>query len=477
MPSFVLPALPAGSRLEVLEVGAAPVVHRFLDVLDLPGLLQRHLPVLPGPAPELPTATVLSVLLSNLLLARQPLYGLSAWAASFVPDHLGLLPGQAALLTDDRCGRALDHLHRADRASLLTAVAVRTIRVFRLGLSRFHQDTTSITLSGQYPSQAADTADEPPARICRGYNKDHRPDLKQLVYNRTVTADGAVPIHCKIHDGNTTDDSVHQRTWLDLCELVGGPDFLYVADSKLCSKDNMGRIAQGGGRFLTVMPRTRGEDSRFRLWVQQNAVNWSEVLRKPNPRGKSKPEVVYHGFEEEAGSQEGYRILWYLSSQKKERDKEARQRKLRKTRKRLERLRPPGRGKAFRSEQAAREAAQKVIDKAKVGEWLRVRIEEEVQLKHVQVGPGRPGPDTLYRQVQIKRYKIRVEEDEAALRRAQACDGLFPLMTNDKMLSLAEALAAYKYQPYAEIFQPHHTPREWWCAPAVVPYHQDRCVA
>jgi transposase len=450
MPSFVLPGLPDGSRLDVLEVGAAPLVRRFLDLLGLPGLLQRHLPQLPGPQPELPTATVLGVLLHNLLLARQPLYGVSAWAASFVPDHLGLLPGQAALLTDDRCGRSLDHLHKADRASLLTAVAVRVIRLFRLGLTQFHQDTTSVTLSGQYPDQTADATDTAPARICRGYNKDHRPDLKQLVYNRTVTADGAVPIHCKIHDGNTTDDSVHLQTWLDLCELVGSTDFLYVADSKLCSKDNMRAIAEGGGRFLTVMPRTRSEDGRFRAWIQQNAVSWSEVLRKLNPRGQNKPEVVYHGFEDETPSQEGYRILWYLSSPKKQRDKQARQSKLRKARKRLERLRPPGRGKAFATEQAAREAAQKVLDKAKVQDWLRVRIDEEVRVKHVQVGPGRPGPNTRFRQVQVKRYKIRVEENEEGLRRAEVCDGLFPLMTNDKGLSLAEALAAYKYQPYAE---------------------------
>jgi transposase len=450
MPSFVLPALPAGARLEVLEVGAAPVVRRFLHALDLPGLLRRRLPALPGPPPELPTATVLSVLLTNLLLARRPLYGISAWAASFVPEHLGLLPGQAALLTDDRCGRALDHLHRADRASLLTAVAVGAIRAFRLGLSRLHQDTTSVTLSGQYPGQEADTAGDPTARICRGYNKDHRPDLKQLLYNRTVTADGAVPIHCKIHDGNTADEKVHLQTWRDLCGLVGGPDFLYVADSKLCSKDNMGPITAGGGRFLTVMPRTRREDGRFRARMQEGPVNWSEVLRKANPRGRGKPEVVYHGFEDEAGSQEGYRILWYLSSQKKDRDKEARHRKVRKARKRLQRLRPPGRGKAFATEQAAREAAQKVLGKAKAEGWLRVRVEEEVRVRHVQAGPGRPGPNTLFRQVQVKRYKIRVEEDADGLRRAEACDGLFPLMTNDRKLSVAEALSAYKYQPYAE---------------------------
>ena len=36
------------------------------------------------------------------------------------------------------------------------------------------------------------------------------------------------------------------------------------------------------------------------------------------------------------------------------------------------------------------------------------------------------------------------------MRQAERCDGLFPLMSNDKDLSLTEALAKDKYQPYAE---------------------------
>ncbi len=450
MPSFVLPALPGAARLEVLELGPAPLVRRFLERLDLPGLLGHHLPRLRGRQPDLPTATVLCVLLSNLLLARKPLYGISAWAASFVPEHLGLAPGQAALLNDDRCGASLDHLHRADRASLFTAILLRVIRLFDLGLSQLHQDTTTVTVSGEYHDQPSVELSDRPARICRGYNKDHRPDLKQLLYNRTVTSDGAVPIHCKIHDGNTTDDSVHQQTWLDLCKLVGSSDFLYVGDSKLCTRKNMGLIADKKGRFLTVMPRTRAEDGRFRVWVQNNPVNWSEVHRRQNPRGKDKPDVVYHGFEDEVGSEEGYRILWYLSSQKQQHDKEARHKKLSKARRLLLRLRPPGRGTAFTSERAARQAAQRVLNKTGVQSWLRMHIEAVVRTEHVQASPGRPGPNTLYKQVQTTTYKIGVAEDAEALRQAERCDGLFPLMTNDKNLSLADALAKYKYQPYAE---------------------------
>src|SRR4051812_31071044 len=444
------PVLPAGLRHESLEVGAAPVIRHFLEKLDLPALFERYLPPLPGRQRDVPTPTVLCLLLCNLLLARQPLYGIAAWAAGFVPEHLGLLPEQLALLNDDRCGRALDHFFRADRASLLTAVAVRTIRVFELGVEQMSQDTTTVTFSGEYADQPPAEKADHPVRITRGYNKDHRPDLKQLLYNRTVTADGAVPIHCKIHDGNATDTQVHHTTWLTLCEVVGSADFLYVADSKLCEHKVMRLIAKEDGRFLTVMPRTRAEHARFLAWVRGNEVGWSEVARENNPRGKDKPKVVYKGFEDPRGSEEGYRILWYHSSQKQQRDLQARMKKVSKARKRLERLRPPGRGEAFKTQQAARKAAQRVLKEAKVRDWLKVTIFEVAQVEHVQVGPGRPGPDTLYKQVQLLSYKVRVEDNAEALRLAARCDGLFPLMSNDKGLSLKEALAKYKYQPYSE---------------------------
>jgi transposase len=450
MPSFTLPALPVAGRLEVLQVDAAPIVHHFLNRLDLPGLFDRHLADLPGRRPDVPSSTILAVLVTNLLLSREPLYALSAWATSFVPETLGLLPSQAELLNDDRCGRAVDHLFRSDRASLFTAIVLKAIKSFRLVLDEFHQDTTTVTVSGEYANQPPATAPQRPARITRGYNKDHRPDLKQLVYDRTVTADGAVPILCNILDGNTADDTVHQHNWLALRDLLGHSDFLYVADSKLCSEANMKLIADKKGRFLTIMPKTHKEYKRFRDWVQNNDVPWSAVLTRKNPRGKNKAKVRYLGYEDPQGSDDGYRILWYFSTSKKRRDREARKKKVHKTRKRLEQLRPRGRARAFASREAAQQACQRVLDKAKVRDWLKVEIVEHVQVKRKQAGPGRPGPDTPYTTVTSKSYTIRAEENKEALALAERCDGIFPLMTNDKSLSLKQALKKYKYQPFAE---------------------------
>jgi transposase len=442
-------SLPPDCVHESLEVGATPLVHHFLRRLNLRTLFDQHLPRLPGKRPALPSGLVLCVLITNLLLARRPLYALSEWITRRVPEHLGLQPDEIDRFNDDRIGRALDHLQRADRASLLIALVKYVVVAFQIDLSEFHQDTTSVTMQGDYRGQAAvDDPDRPP-RITFGYNKDHRPDLKQLLYSVTISSDGAVPLHCKIYDGNTTDDKVHIDTWWFLRQLTGHSGFLYVADSKLCTRENMQFIASKGGRFLTIMPRTRAEDKWFREHVGCQVVDWQEVHREADSRGKKLPEVVYHGVESPQQSTEGYRLFWYRSSQKEEHERQERQRRMNKAFVRLKEIQ--GRkGQGYQTASDARQAGESVLAEEEVTRWLRVRIEEKESEVFKQDGPGRPGPATTYIRVVTKHYHVHYDEDKERLARDARCDGLFPLMTNDTGLTVQDALLKYKYQPFVE---------------------------
>ncbi len=60
--------------------------------------------------------------------------------------------------------------------------------------------------------------------------------------------------------GNINDDCTHIDTWDELRALTGGAGFLYVADSKLCTREQMSHTDREGGRFVTVLaehaPRT-----------------------------------------------------------------------------------------------------------------------------------------------------------------------------------------------------------------------------
>ena len=207
------------TRLESLEIGAAPLVQALIDRLGLEELLTASLPKRRRGRPaQLAPAKALCVMTANVLLSRMALYAVPGWLGGYVPECFGLSSGQLRFLNDDRIGRNLDLLFRANHASLTTTLVLGAVRIFDVELSELHNDSTSITFSGRYNHQSANG---PAPLIALGHNKDHRPDLKQLVYSLSVAADGAVPIHFKIYDGNITDDQTHIETWTSLCALVG----------------------------------------------------------------------------------------------------------------------------------------------------------------------------------------------------------------------------------------------------------------
>jgi hypothetical protein len=187
----------------------------------------------------------------------------------------------------------------------------------------------------------------------------------------------------------------------------------------------------------------------FREHLQSHPLEWRQVHRAPNPRRRDGPDVVYHGVECPRRSAEGYRVLWYRSSQKEEQDRQSRQQRLERAHARLDGLQAPGR-RAFRTPREAQEAAARLLVDEQIEYLLQVAIAREVEETYRQMGPGRPGPNTEYRRVETSRYRIRFEEDAEALRREGRCDGLFPLLTNDEGLSLEGALGKYKYQPFVE---------------------------
>ena len=432
-----------------------PVVNHFLDRLGLPATLERFLPT-GDPRSKLGTAAAVRLVVTNLVLGREPLYGLGEWAARYEPSLLGLDAEQVGVLNDDRVGRALEALFDADRASLLTSVVLDAVREFGIDTSQLHNDSTSIQVSGVY-TEATGTPRGGKATpvITWGHSKDHRPDLKQLVWILTVSADGAVPIAYRLADGNTSDDPTHVPTWDGLVALLGRHDFLYVADSKLCSRRAMGHIQAQRGRFVTVLPHTRSEDGAFRSWIQTHTPEWTPASHSPGPR-LGDPEQVYSTTPAPTPSAEGYRITWVQSTGKAARDAASRQARTEAGIAAVEALgeRLAGPRCRLRSRVAVEQAATSALAKAGATAWVTFTIGETTVKKYRQAGPGRPGPDTDYRESVTTGYTISADIDLAKIAYDAASDGMFPLISNDHELSDAEVLAAYRYQPNLE--RRHH---------------------
>lgn len=445
-----------GFQLESNVVGAFPLVNHFLKRLRFEQILRKHLPP-PDPRALLPTASALGFLLRNLVLAHVPLYSLGEWARGGVPALMGLEPQQLRLLNDDRIGRALDRLFDADRQALLTDLVVFTVREFDVGLEEFHNDSTSITLQGRYKNATGKLVrGKLTLRATLGHNKDHRPDLKQLLWILTLSADGSVPVHFKVADGNTEDSTTHVETWNALRQLVGSTDFLYVSDCKLCTRGNLKHIHGQGGRFVTVLPRTWKEDTLFKDWIQNNTPQWEEVARKPHPRLKNGPPDIFCAVASPNPEADGFRVIWYKSTHKIERDAESRGNALQLAAKALNEIRArlEGSRPRWRSRASVAEAVEKILAKTGADRWMDYEVVAIEKPTYHQEKRGRPGAKTRYRRRLRTRFQLTWSLHQEQIDYDARCDGLFPLITNTA-LSPKEILHIYKSkQPLVE--RQHH---------------------
>jgi transposase len=441
----------AGRTLHSYTVGVLPILDRFFDRLRLEPILRDHLPR-EDRRSRIPTAAGLLLLLKNLLISREPLYGIGEWAARHVPELLGLGPAQLPSLNDDRIGRCLDRLFDADIPTLALAIVGQAIREFGVDLDELHNDSTTITFHGDYERADQERTLRGRLRLAVtwGHNKDHRPDLKQLLYILTVTRDGAVPVQFRVQSGNATDDRSHRATWDLLCKLTGRHDFLYVADCKLATAENMAYIHRHGGRFLSILPRTRGEDAAFRAEILAGRAHWRAIHDKTDEKGELVDRFSIH--EPEVTSVEGYRLVWYHSTRKAESDASARQHRLERALLRLADLREKLASPRTRHRQRAKvaEAVEAILRETGTELEVAVTIEERTEETYRQQRRGRPNAETLYVKGERKRFDLMHRVDLARLTEESQCDGIFPLITNEAAMSAKELLLSYKHQPMIE---------------------------
>ena len=188
--------------------------------------------------------------------------------------------------------------------------------------------------------------------------------------------------------------------------MTGRRDFLYVADCKLATTENMAYIHQHGGRFLTVLPRTRGEDGAFReLALQAARSTGDRSTTSDNDEG----EIVdrYSVSEPATLSAEGYRLIWYHSTRKAELDAHARHQQVERALSELAELRQKLSSPRTRYRQRAKvaEAVEAILQARGVERWIVTEIKERTTETYRQDGRGRPSDQTRY-----------VKEDEHSVR-------------------------------------------------------------
>ena len=232
-----------------------------------------------------------------------------------------------------------------------------------------------------------------------------------------MSADGNIPVAFRCTDGNASDSRTHIETWNTLRAVAGRSDFLYVADSKLCSRENMDHIDRAGGRFVTVMPRSRLEDSEFREWIQTHTPDWICVWDRPNPRHTDGPRDCWYVWRAPLPSAEAWPVVWVWSTLLTLRQEARRRRNIAAAIEELQQLRARLSGARTRLRGAAEIDLQirTILEKLHVGRYLKVRRTVREQHEYRQTKRGRPGPDTAYRKITRHRFDIEWTIDEEAI--------------------------------------------------------------
>jgi len=430
------------AKLNTYLLGPHPIIAHFLQRLELRSIVSSHVGT--GRERLISHGEALCSLVHNILDSPEPLYRIASWAEPYAAHSFTFSPEQKRALNDDRIARMLDALVSERGRGIWFDLALRIIRQFKVTTERMHQDTTTITFHGGYSG----SVQEP--RIAHGHNKDHRPDLKQLVFGLTVSADGAVPIHHQVHSGNKTDDRIHQGNLEQLRQILGRNDFIYVADGKLATHTNLMEIQRHGGKFVTVLPRTRREDSEFRKTLRRYPVRWKKLLSIPNKRDSNGPADIFYTCSTSQRTQEGFRFFWIRSSAKALQDEANRHHALQQTLAKLSDLNTRLNRRALRSPAKIRQAIAKITHPSGMQAFIQVKLQCRVQKEFKHFGRGRPAPNAPVRVLRKTIWALKAQPDKKALSAEKRLDGVFPLATNLYITPKKEILQIYKYQPYVE---------------------------
>jgi len=438
-----------GEPIRACDVRFLPIVCAYARTLGMVEEVDR----LCGSKRGISDGQIVLALVLDALSGRSPLFRLPQ---AFAKLDTELLLGEAISpekLNDDAVGRALDRIFEVGTSKVLSAVALRAVKLFDLDTSHVHHDTTSHSVYGDYDLYGEETHNQPFV-ITFGFSKDHRPDLKQLVHS-LLCVDAGIPINSTCENGNLSDKVVNRNlipTMVERMTELGQDNFLYVADSALITPDNLALMDdwKSGFRFVSRLPASYKECGKaVAKAVRQESWHDLGALSEEPSTPKRKP-AHYHGFETMVDLYGvWYRALVVHSDAYDERRT-----------KRLERTLEQDRAEAERiaSEQEKIEYACLPDAQAAVLRLPKGRFHELVgQVKEKPMyATGRPKADGT-RKVQRTTYRLKISlrPRGQAIARARKEAGCFVLITNEPDeavggLNSKELLRAYQDQHSVE---------------------------
>jgi transposase len=358
--------------------------------------------------------------------------GFSSRALYLMPDYLANKPVELLIgeglkaedFNDDSLGRTLDDLYEAGVTEVFARVAAHAVRAYGIEVRFAHLDTSSFHVHGEYEGG------EPQAiEIVRGYSKEHRPDLKQVVLSLITAQHSALPVWLEVLSGNSSDQkSFPASVSAYTRQFAKGVAPYFVMDSAGYSQANL--VELGKTRWLMRVPETLSEAKQYIEEIDQAEM-------QPLQRGYWGKEVS-----SEYGSV-AQRWLVVYSQAAYEREAHSLEKRRAKEQVRAERAWRKRARTAFSCEADAHKAQQEFNQ-----QWRYHQVAAEVEAVTRYAGPGRPSQQD---QPEVIGYQLagEIQVDPQRWQEAHRKLGRFIIATNQlkaDRLSAEEMLMHYTGQ-------------------------------
>ena len=347
--------------------------------------------------------------------------------------------------TDDRILSVLGKLgeeeaRRWERLDVL--VGRHLISAYRLPTETGRADTSSFVM---YHGEGGGLAQF-------GHSKDRRPDLRQFKAMLGTLDPAGLPLVTEVLPGGRADDGEYVAAWERMVEVLGGKDWVLVADCKFASVGNRAQVARKEGLYYAPMPRTGEVPELLREWVLAGPEEMQELRLSDWVEGE---ESNWWGLErtrrmswQDPTTGEEYRWdeRWCLVRSMTWAEVQWRgfTVRLEAAEKELRVL-----GEAPGEEvKKVRERVAEILKRQGVGEYLQVRVEARARYRKKYEGRGRPGPQRRYRRVRYYEISLRVERVEEKIEEFQKLTGWRVYVTNatKERVSLVEGVERYRGQ-------------------------------
>jgi transposase len=238
------------SRFEVQRLDHLGLVSGFCKEIGLEELINQHMPKASHNSMISNGMLLIAMILNGLGFVSRTLHMYPEYFSEKPTERLlgkGILPSH---INEDVMGRFLDSLYDQGVSELYQEIAARVVVYLKLPCNSLNLDTTSFHLDGQYEHDINAQA----IHITRGYSRDHRPDLNQVVLSLITENQAGIPLYMQAVSGNANDSETFKKTVKSHLKSLKTAyhNTYFIADSALYTEETIQSLAEQNQLFMAL---------------------------------------------------------------------------------------------------------------------------------------------------------------------------------------------------------------------------------